>query len=173
MGNMTQEHLSRLANQPDHHDLALMTARQLADCSTPDESVPLVLDSLRHAYVADCAVVYVMWREDAPVVYSAGQHAAHETADARLLALVAANGEVVLTRGAATHYDSTVLPPEYNALVAVPLSSGETLRGVMWLGFEQPRDLSDVDLDAARNGRRSDHGGARLCTGLRNRPAAV
>lgn len=146
MENMTQEQLSRLANQPGRHDLTLMTARQLADCSTADESIPLILDSLCDAYVAACARVYAVWPDDLPIAYGAGQHAAHEAADAHLLELVAAYGEIVFTRGIATHYDSTDLPPEYDALVALPLSSGGTLLGVMWLGFEQPHELSDEDL---------------------------
>lgn len=146
MGNMTQEQLSRLANEPDRHDLALMTAQQLADRSTPDESIPLVLHSLCDAYDADCARVYAVWSGDSPSAYSAGRHTVHEAADEHLLALVAAYGDIVYVAGAATDYDSSALPHGYDVLVALPLSSREMLRGVMWLGFEQPRDLGDADI---------------------------
>lgn len=146
MENMTQEQLSRLANEPDRHDLALVAAQQLADCATPDESIPLVLNRLCGAYGADCARVYTVWEGSSPIAYSAGQHAADETADERVLELVASNGDIVYARGGATEDDSSALPHEYDVLVALPLSSGETLRGVMWLGFEQERHLIDEDL---------------------------
>jgi PAS domain S-box-containing protein len=145
---MTLDELqTQLGQYVEQQQLLLNVTRQIAGSLGLSETIPHILSGVYRAIQAD-GVRLLLTGGGRERAYSTGPQADRMApADSTLLELVAAHGEIELSRTseAPAGVDLSFMPAELSALIAVPLVAHQTQHGVLWLGFRSPHLFDDAE----------------------------
>jgi PAS domain S-box-containing protein len=129
----------------EQQQLLLTVTRQIASSAGLSELIPHLLDGVARALRPD--VARLLFTGVGGRLRAFGTNTAIEdiaSVDGVILELVSQRGELEVLRSTQAD-DLPFTLPDISTIMAISLVAHETPLGVLWLGFEEPRDLNDAE----------------------------